>query len=161
MLVSVKTLTWAMRLYPPLFCQRIWVKRFEPDFMGVEVKISHSFLNRNYNRSIFGGTIFAASDPFYAILFDQILQRRGLKTRVWLKSASIDYLKPGRSDLYFKIQLTEADIQEAEHALQQVGKFVKSFPIEMIDKNGQLCATVQNEVYIRNLFKGEEDKVAY
>ncbi len=161
MLVPENTLKWLMRFYPPLFFQRIWVKRFEKDFLGVEVKISHSFLNRNYNRSIFGGTIFAASDPFYAILFDQVLQRRGLKTRVWLKSASIQYLKPGRSDLFFKIELTEADLKEAELALHDAGKFVKTFPMEIFDQNGQLCAKVQNEVYIRNLFKGEQDIVAY
>ncbi len=161
MLVSENTLKWAMRFYPPLFFQRIWVKRFEKNFLGVEVKISHSFLNRNYNRSIFGGTIFAASDPFFAILFDQVLQRRGLKTRVWLKSASIQYLKPGRSDLFFKIELTEADLKEAEMALHDSGKFVKTFPMEIFDQNGQLCAKVQNQVYIRNLYKGEQDIVAY
>ena len=150
-----------MRLYPPLFFQRIWVVRFEKDFRGVEVKISPSFLNKNYNRSIFGGTIFSASDPFYAILFDQALQRRGIKSRVWLKSASIQYLKPGRSTLTFKIYLTEADLEEAEKTLHDSGKFVKSFPMEINDKDGVLCAKVQNEVYIRNLHKGEPDTVAY
>ncbi len=150
-----------MRFYPPLFFQRIWVVCFAKDFKGVEVKIFHSFLNRNYNRSIFGGTIFSASDPFYAILFDQALQRRGIKSRVWLKSAEIQYLKPGRTTLYFKIDITEADLNEAEQTLQKVGKFVRRFPMEIYDKNGVLCAKVQNEVYIRNLHKGEEDIVAY
>lgn len=161
MKVSEKTLTWLMRFYPPLFFQRIWVKRFLPNFLGVEVKIYKSFLNKNYNRSIFGGTIFTATDPFYAILFDQALQRRGFKCRVWLKSAQIQYLKPGRSNLSFTLQITEADLQEAEAQLHAVGKFVKAYPIELFDANGLLCATVQNEVYIRNLHKGELDIVAY
>lgn len=150
-----------MRFYPPLFFQRIWVQRFHKDFKGVEVKIHHSFLNRNYNRSIFGGTIFSASDPFYAILFDQALQRRGIKSRVWLKSAEIEYLKPGRTALYFKINITDDDLNEAERILHDKGKFIKSFPIEIYDKNRVLCATVQNEVYIRKLHKGEQDTVAY
>lgn len=150
-----------MRFYPPLFFQRIWVKKFENDFSCVEVKIAKSFLNSNYNNSIFGGTIFAASDPFYAILFDQALQRRGLKTRVWLKSAEIQYLKPGRSHLYFKISISDSDITEAEKTLHEVGKFVKRFPIEIYNKQGELCAKVQNEVYVRNLYKGEVDTVAY
>ncbi len=161
MLVSENTLKWAMRFYPPLFFQRIWVKQFDKDFKGVEVKIFKSFLNLNYNRSIFGGTIFTATDPFYAILFDQALQRRGIKSRVWLKSAQINYLKPGRSNLYFKISISEADLADAEQTLHSSGKFVKSFPIDMYDKNGVLCAQVQNEVYIRILHKGEVDTVAY
>lgn len=161
MVVSENTLKWAMRFYPPLFFQRIWVKKFDKGFGGVHVKISKSILNTNYNNSIFGGTIFSASDPFYALLFDQILKRRGFKVRVWLKSANIQYLKPGRTNLYFKIVLTENDVMEAEHALNTVGKFVKAFPLEILNSKGEVCASVENEVYLRNLFKGEEGPVAY
>lgn len=161
MLISENTLKWAMRFYPPLFFQRIWVKKFDKGFTGVEVKIAKSILNANYNRSIFGGTIFSASDPFYALMFDQLLQRRGFKVRVWLKSAEIKYLKPGRSHLYFKIKLSEDQIMEAEEALKTVGKFVKAYPMEITNTDGEVCARVMNEVYIRNLFKGEEDIVAY
>ena len=161
MQVSENMLKWAMRFYPPLFFQRIWVKRFHKDFKGVEVKISKSLLNTNYNNSIFGGSIFSASDPFYALLFDQVLLRRGFKIRVWLKSAQINYLKPGRSNLHFKIVLTEADIAEAEAALKTVGKFVKSFPMEITGTHGELCARVINEVYIRNLHRGEEETIEY
>ena len=161
MIVSENLLKWAIRFYPPLFFQRIWVKRFDKGFTGVHVKISKSFLNSNYNNSIFGGTIFSASDPFYSLLFDQILKRKGFKVRVWLKSAQIQYLKPGRSNLYFRISLTEADIQEAEKALKGVGKFVKAFPLEILNSKGELCASVINEVYIRNLYSGEQGSIAY
>lgn len=150
-----------MRFYPPLFFQRIWVKRFEKDFYGAEVKIFKSLFNTNYNSSIFGGTIFSAADPFYALLFDQILRRKGFKTRVWLKSAQISYLKPGRSALYFRIQLSESDVAEAEHALKTIGKFVKAYPIEIRNKKGEVCATVLNEVYLRNLYLGETGTIAY
>ncbi len=161
MVVSENTLKWAMRFYPPLFFQGIWVRKFEPGFTGVEVKIFKSFLNSNYNHSIFGGTIFSASDPFYALLFDQILQRRGLKTRVWLKSAEINYLKPGRTHLFFRISLSETAVNEAEHALRTAGKFIKSFPLEIYNINGELCTTVMNEVYIRNLYSGESHTITY
>lgn len=159
--VNPKTLKWLLRFYPPLFFQRIWVVEFGVDFTWVEVKIKKSFLNINYNKTIFGGTIFSASDPFYAILFDQILQKRGFKTRVWLKSAHIQYLKPGNTNLHFRINISQTDIVEAEQKLQTDGKFVKTFPIEMYNKHGILCAIVQNEVYLRNLHSGEEQTIAY
>jgi hypothetical protein len=161
MIVSEKTLKWALCLYPPLFFQRIWVKKFHTGFRGADVKISRSLLNRNYNGSIFGGTIYAATDPFYSILFDQLLQREGFKTRVWLKSASIQYLKPGRSALYFTIQITDEMLNEAIETLNTKGKFVKAFPMEIKNKEGEVCATVMNEVYIRNLHSGEHGPVAY
>ncbi len=161
MVVSENMLKWALRFYPPLFFQRIWVIKFDKGFTGVQVKISKSFLNINYNRTIFGGTIFSASDPFFALLFDQILQRRGFKCRVWLKSAEIRYLKPGATDLFFAISLSEEQIMEAETALGTEGKFVKAYPMNIFNTEGVLCATVINEVYIRNLFKGEEQTIAY
>lgn len=159
--VSATTLKWALRFYPPLFFQRIWVKNFGPDFKSVEVKINLSLFNKNYNSTIFGGTIFSASDPFYAILFDQILRRKGFKTRVWLKSASIQYLKPGNTDLYFKISISDEEINEAEQALTHQGKFIKTFPMEIFNTRGELCALVNNEVYVRNLFHGETNTIAY
>jgi acyl-coenzyme A thioesterase PaaI-like protein len=161
MKVSANTLKWALRFYPPLFFQRIWVKSFAEDFRSVEVKINKSLLNTNYNRTIFGGTIFSASDPFYALLFDQIFRIKGFKTRVWLKSANIQYLKPGNQDLYFKIILSEDDILEAEQALKTIGKFVKSYPIQITNKNGEICALVNNEVYIRNLFTDKKTTISY
>ncbi|TKC10220.1 DUF4442 domain-containing protein [Pedobacter polaris] len=160
MIVSESTLKWAMCLYPPLLFQRIWVKKFHTGFLGVDVKISNSFLNRNYNGSIFGGTIYAATDPFYAILFDQLMQRRGFKVRVWLKSASIQYLKPGLTNLYFTLKITEEMIAEAEISLKETGKFVKAYPMELFNKQGELCATVMNEVYLRTKFPGEKQRVA-
>lgn len=161
MIISENTLKWAMRLYPPLFFQRIWVKKFDKGFRGVHVKISRSFLNINYNKSIFGGSIFSASDPFYALLFDQILQRRGFKCRIWLKSAEIRYLKPGVTNLKFTISLSEDEIIEAENTLRTRGVFVKSYPINITNSANELCVTVINEVYIRNLYKGEENTIAY
>lgn len=128
--------------------------------MGVDVKINNSFLNRNYNGSIFGGSIYAATDPFYAILFDQLMQRRGFKVRVWLKSASIQYLKPGLTDLYFTLIITPEMISAAEDSLNETGKFVKSYPMELYNKEGELCVTVMNEIYLRNKFPGEKQRVA-
>lgn len=119
--------------------------------MGVDVKITPSIFNKNYNASIFGGTIYAASDPFYAILFDQNLRSLGYRTKVWLKSASIQYIRPGRSVLSFSIQLTLEDISEAKSILDMEGKFIKSFPLKIYDKSGTLCATVESEIYIRKL----------
>ncbi|MES2829377.1 MAG: DUF4442 domain-containing protein [Bacteroidota bacterium] len=161
MVVSENTLKWGLCLYPPLLFQRIWVKKFYKGFRGVDVKINKSLFNTNYNKSIFGGTIYAATDPFYALLFDQLLQREGFKVRVWLKSASIQYLKPGRGDLFFSIHVTDDMLSDAIEALNTSGKFVKAYPMEITNQAGEICATVMNEVYVRNLHNGEQPRIAY
>ena len=151
MVISERMLKWAMRFYPPLLLQRIWVLSIDKGFRGVHVKIKRSFLNKNYNNSIFGGTIFSAADPFYPVLFHQLLSKKGFKLMVWSKSSSIHYLKPGLTDLYFKISLSDEDISNAEAVLTAGGKYMAHHPIDIYNKDGEICVSVMNEIYLRNL----------
>ena len=152
MVVSKNLLKWLMRLYPPLLFQRIWVIRFEDGFTGVQVKITKSFLNKNYNGSIFGGTIFAAADPFLPVLFHQLLNPdRKRKLKIWSKSSRIDFLKPAVSDLFFEINLSDADMAKAKETLIVTGKYEGLFPINIHNGAGEICASLVNEVYVRDL----------
>ncbi|WP_454802608.1 PaaI family thioesterase [Mucilaginibacter phyllosphaerae] len=151
MTVSENSLKWLMRFYPPLLFQRVWVLGFDKGFTGVSVKINKSLFNRNYNGSIFGGTIFAAADPFYPVLFHQVLNTPGRKLVVWSKSSKIDFLKPALSGLFFRISLKNSDINQAIHALDTVGKYENSFPVEVFNNNNEVCAFLTNEVYVRDL----------
>lgn len=140
-----------MCFYPPLFFQRIWINRFEKGFRGVHVKINKSILNTNYNDSIFGGTIFSAADPFYPLLFHRILLAKGYDVRVWSKSSGILFLKPGQTNLFFDIHISDEEIAEAENILNTVGKYLKNYPIDVFNVNREICVTLINEIYIRNL----------
>ena len=151
MIVGENILKWTMRLYPPMLFQRIWVKKIYKGFRGIDVKINKSLFTLNLGNSIFGGTIFSATDPFYALLLGQIMQRKGIKVTVWLKSAQIQYLKPARTDLFYSILISETMIEETEKALKTVGRHVKAYSIEVFNRHNELCVTTQNEVYIRNL----------
>lgn len=150
MVVSENVLKWALRFYPPLFFQRIWVIRFKKGFTGVRVKLNKSLFNKNYNNSIFGGTIYAAADPFYPVLFHQLLAHKGYNVVVWMKAAGIQFLKPGRKDLFFDINISAADVEEIEETLKKGEKHVRPYPITMYDKDGELCVEVSCEIYIRN-----------
>jgi len=152
MRVSPNTLKWGLRLYPPFFFQRIWVISILDSFLGADVRINKSLLNMNSNRTIFGGTIFSAIDPFYPILLDQYFKHQGiLRTVAWLKTAHIDYIKPGRMDLLVSFRLKEEVLKEALHTIKHEGKVVKTFQTQVFDKKGTLCAVAHNEIYIRDL----------
>lgn len=152
MKLSPISLKWVLRTYPPFFFQRIWVKKIHEGFKGIDVKIHKSIFNINANKTIFGGTIFSAIDPIYPILLDQTFKAKGMKNTVaWLKSAKIDYLKPGRVNLEFSVRLNDEEIEESFKIIQEQGKVIKSFTTEIFDKNGNKCAVCQSEIYIRNL----------
>jgi acyl-coenzyme A thioesterase PaaI-like protein len=152
MLYSPKSLKWLLRIYPPFLFQRIWVKKIHTDFQGVDVKIIKSIFNKNSNNTIFGGTIFSAVDPFYAILIDQRLQSHGFKKTVaWLKSASIEYKKPGLTNLKFSIKITDEDFNECMDTLNSRGRIIKTFSVEIVNDQNEICAIAKNEIYIRDL----------
>lgn len=152
--MSARALKWVMRFYPPLFFQRIWVQEFGEEFSFVRVKIAKSIFNSNYNKTIFGGTIFSAVDPFYPVLLHQILTRKGLKTRLWSKQSNINFIKPGKENLFFRIDLSEQDINEAITSLNSDGKFIKTFNVEITNINGDIFAVTQNEIYIKTITPG-------
>lgn len=152
MIVSANILKWGMRLYPPLFFQRIWVKNIHPDFMGADITIYKSLLNINANKSIFGGTIFSAIDPFYPVLLDQYFQHNGIRRTVaWLKTAQIDYIKPARHQLRIQVRLDQTILTEALTHIQYEGKITRTFHTRIFDEQGTLCAVAHNEIYIRDL----------
>lgn len=146
------SLKWILRTYPPFLFQRIWVKNIHPEFKGIDVTIFKSFLNINANKTVFGGTIFSSLDPIHSILIDQYLKARGMKhTVAWLKSAKIEYLKPGRTNLHFSVRIKDEEMEYAYQTIQTNGKIVHTFTTEIFDKKGVKCAVCQNEIYIRNL----------
>jgi len=145
-------LKWILRSYPPFVFQRIWVKKIYPNYMGADIKIYRSLFNINSNKSIFGGTIFSAADPLHPLLIDQIFKSKGYtKTLAWVKSAHIEYKKPGLNNLEISIRISEKEIQEALDSIAAHGKVIKTFAIEIYDTKGTLCAVSKNEIYIRDL----------
>ena len=144
---------WMMKLmlnaFPPLFFNRIRVKRISEGFREIDVRVGKSILNTNLQGAIFGGTIFSGADPYYAIMYWQIFLREGIKCEAWLKAAEIDYQKPARSSLTYQYRLSEEDVQEAVETVKKEGRFKKWHDLYAIDKWGDVCAHVRTLVYLR------------
>ena len=151
MLVSARSLKWLLRFYPPLFLQRIWVVKIDRGFKAMQVKISRSLFNLNYNRSIFGGTIFSAADVCYPVLFHQLLSHNGYKVAVWSRSAHVHFIKKSSSKISFVVSLSNEEIDDALLSLHQLGRYNKAYPINIYNDNGDLCANITCEVYVRDL----------
>lgn len=144
---------WMLSIFPPLLFSRVKVVKVSGDFRSLEVRIRPSIFNKNLQKSVFGGTIFSAFDPFHAILFWQIFAHKGQKLEAWLKSAEIDYKKPATTDLKISFEINAADIAAAERSLADTGRFQQWMYAQAIDEKGQVCAEARLLVYLRN-FKG-------
>ena len=61
------------------------------DLHHVKVVIRLSYKNKNYVGSMFGGSLFAATDPIYMI---QLMQILGKEYVVWDKATEIKFKRP-------------------------------------------------------------------
>ncbi len=140
---------WMLNAFPALFFQRIRIKRIASDFREMDVIIKLRIFNRNLQGSVFGGTLFSAADPFYAILYWQIFAHKDIKCEAWLRAAEADFIKPATTNMKAKFIITDEDIKEAEIAIETEGRFKKWHAVELIDTHGNVCARIKTFVYLR------------
>ena len=145
-----KTFQFVMNIFPPLFFNRIILKEVSKDYTFMKVKIRRSFLNMNFHRSIFGGTIFSAFDPYFPTMYYNTFAQKNRKLEIWMKSANIKYKRPATTHLFLEFKITEEDIQLAEKELNEKGKFEKWHTVQAINKKGIVCAEAEMLVYLRD-----------
>jgi acyl-coenzyme A thioesterase PaaI-like protein len=148
-----------LNLYPPLLFNRIRILGFDHDFRSCRVRVARSLLTRNLNGTTFGGTIFSAADPFYAVMFWQIFAHRGERVQAWLRTATIRYQRPAATALTLDFRLSDADVNEATEQLDREGRFVRSFRTAAVDHNEEVCAEIETEVYLRRP-RGDQPEVS-
>jgi hypothetical protein len=145
-----RTLRFALNIFPPLLFNRIVLKEVAKDYSKFKVVIKRSILNMNLYRTIFGGSIFSAFDAYFPTMYYNIFRQRNRKLEIWLKSASIEYKRPARTNLHITFSISEEDIIEAENTLNKVGKFEKWHTIEATNTKGIVCAKAKMLIYLRD-----------
>lgn len=155
MKLNPRTAKWLMNLYPPLLFNRIVLKKISKNFREAEIVIKKSILNRNLQGTIFGGTLYAAADPYPAIMYWQIMHQQGIKTEAWLKKAEVEYHKPADSDVRLNYKISEKEIADAMEVLFKDGKFSSWHHVDGIDKDGEACISIKSLIVIKMKLKNQ------
>ena len=150
---SSKLLRKVMNFFPPLLINRIKIVENDSDFMSLKVEVKYSWLNKNLQKAIFGGTIFSAIDPYYAVMYWQIFSTKGITMEVWIKKVEIRYRKAATSNLEIAFSLTENDIENAITGLKSDCKYEVWHDVNAIDENKEVCTEAKILVHIRNTKK--------
>ena len=145
-----------LNLFPPLLFNRIVLKEINKDFTEMKVVLRRALFNINFHKTIFGGSIFSACDPYFPTMYYHIFAKKGRKLIIWLKAAEIQYLKPADSTLKLYFIITKEDIQLAENTLNKKGKFEIWHTVEAINKKGVICAKAKMQIYLRDDNKKEK-----
>ena len=149
----VKTI---LNIFPPLLFNRIVLKEISVDFTQMKVVLRKVLFNINLHKTIFGGSIFSACDPYFPTMYYHIFANKGRKLVIWIKAAEIQYLKPSDSSLKLDFIIRKKDILLAENALNKEGKFEIWHSVEAINKKGIICARARMQIYLRDDKKKEK-----
>ncbi len=116
------------------------------DWKEAKIELTFNWLTKNYLGTIFGGSMFAATDPIYMIMLIKIL---GPEFIVVDKAASIKFIKPGKGTLYATFTITDQDLDDIREALNNSKKMEKTFTVTLVDKDDTPHATIERVIYIR------------
>lgn len=141
--------TWLRRqrfnLYPAFWGTGAKVDYIAEDLRSIRIRLPLNFRTRNIYGTLFGGAMYAATDPLYAILVKVGL---GPGYIVWDKAGSIRYRKPGRSTLYADCSISDAELESLRERLKSEGSVDLDYEMELRDAAGVVHAVVQKTIYV-------------
>lgn len=135
-----------LNLYPPYLGAGIHITHLAPDYSELTVEMPLRFYNRNYVGSHFGGSLYSMVDPFYMLMLIQLL---GPDYIVWDKAAAIEFVRPGRGRVHATFRIEPDQLHEIVEKTATGAKFLPTYPVEILDTEGQVIARVQKTLYIR------------
>lgn len=94
----------------------------------------------------FGGSLYAMVDPHLVLLYMHVL---GNDYIVWDKSASIQFLRPGKGRVQAEVQLSTEDINNARENTSDGKVYEPEHEIEITDERGKVVARVRKGLHIR------------
>src|SRR5512136_1674641 len=103
---SPRLIRFSLNWWSPFRSAGIRVLHVSADFRSATVELRLRSSNRNAVGTHFGGSLYAMTDPFFALMLQANL---GDDYLVWDKAGSIDYFAPGRGRIWARVELAEAD----------------------------------------------------
>lgn len=102
-------------------------------------------LHMNHVGIVYAGSYFMLAEASGASLLKCTY---GSKYVAIIKSASLDYLRPAKTDLVVDISMTEEEAEERIAYVKEHGKGRYPMDIPVMDANGEHCATVSVVYYL-------------
>jgi Domain of unknown function (DUF4442) len=133
-------------LWPPLMGAGIRITRIQPDWKEIDVEMKLRRWNANYVGTHYGGSLYSITDPFYMVMFIEILGRDYI---VWDKSAAIRFRRPGRGTVFAQFRITDEQIAEIREALKTVEKIDREFSVDVKSGDGEVIAEVKKLLQFR------------
>lgn len=144
--LKTKFTRWGFNLFPAYLSTGARITGISEDLREVNIKLPLNWRTKNLLGTTFGGSMYAAVDPIYAVM---LMKNLGHEYEVWDKAAKIDFEKPGRETLYARFLLDAEELAYIETVLEASTSVELEYRIDLTDENGEVHASVEKTLYIR------------
>jgi acyl-coenzyme A thioesterase PaaI-like protein len=121
------------------------VAEISRDMKRVVVRLPLRRSTRNGAGTLFGGSLYSATDPIFALMLAVHL---GPDYIVWDKAASIRYRRPGREALYAEFTVSDVEIDEVRRIIASEGACDRTFITRFVDREGVVHTEIEKTVYV-------------
>ena len=135
-----------LNLWPPLLFAGIHVQEISPDFRHARVRLRRTPFTTNYVGTQFGGSLFAMTDPFWMLL---VMRNLGPGYVVWDKAGEIEFVRPARTAVTARFEVTDDVLSELRQAADDGTKVLRWFSTDVVADDGTVVARVRKQLHIR------------
>lgn len=143
---SATTSRRLLNLWPPFIGAGIRVEYIGDDYREARVRMRQGLLNTNIFGTHFGGSLFAMTDPFYALL---ILHNLGKDYVVWDKASNIHFKLPAKGRVTASFRIDDAILEDIRVRTADGEKYEPTYSVDIVDQRGEVVATVDKTIYVR------------
>lgn len=116
------------------------------DLMEVRIRIRLTYKNSNYVGTIFGGSLFAATDPFYMV---QLINILGDNYVVWDKESTIKFKRPAKETVFASFTFSLEEIEQIKQEVAEKREIDCIKKVNITNKDGSVViAEVSKTIYI-------------
>ncbi len=115
------------------------------DLHVVKIKIPLTYKNKNYVGSMFGGSLFSATDPIYMI---QLMQILGKEYVVWDKSTEIRFKRPVYANAFVTFEFTKEEIAEIKELVNEKQEIDVVKQLNISNGKDIVFTTLDKTIYI-------------
>ena len=146
MKVTPRLMRIGMNLWPPFLFAGIRVLEIGADWRHARVVLRKRWYNRNYVGTQYGGSLFSMTDPFWMVL---VMHGLGPEYIVWDKAAEIEFVAPGREDVFAEFRVEDAMLDELREATAGGDKTLRWCETPVTTATGERIAIVRKQLYVR------------
>ena len=121
------------------------VVHISEDFMNLRVRLSLSWRSRNLVGTIYGGSMYASTDPMFMLMLMEIL---GNQYVVWDKGCTIRFKRPGKVTMFCDFQITDAMLAEIHKNLDEKSEHSFTWQVQYKDTQENVYAEFDKVLYV-------------